>query len=395
MAPTLVSTSIPSPDSEGFDLKTKQRLEPPSQALADDLAAVFSSCCQQGNYAMVQKLLQTNVLLANTSDSSNIPPLHWAALNNRWHICNQLINAGADVNAVNANDKSTALHWAASKGHVAICSLLLDNGAYCLSFDGAGYAPVHIAAQKGHALVLALLVEVNKTCLNALDEFKRTPLLWAAYKGHSATVQMLINMGASVNLIDEGGTTALHWSLISDNSNAELVWILIKAGANPSIKDGTGKTPSDWAQLKGRKWYNMLLESLYLSRSIRLKRLLGSLVLPHIVCPGIAMVFSLFDWKLASIITATLVAVGNIALTKWLMRGTQMVATPFLQHFQWSMIIWPTFIYLSYFVKGNTTLQLCRFYFMEFHLSRICIVDGTLFVCYNQDRSGDNKKITC
>lgn len=353
MPTALATATIPSPQSEGLDAKTEQRDAQNQTYFANDLIALMSSCCQQGNYALVKNLLQANASLANIPDNSNVPPLHWAALNNRWHICKLLISLGADIKAINPNDGSTALHWAASKGHSAICSLLLDNGSEILAFDSAGYTSAHIASQKGHALVVALLMEWNIECLDVRDAFNRTPLLWASYKGHSATVQMLLNMGANVNAVDTGRATALHWALISDNCSLELVRLLLKAGANPSTKDGTEKTPSDWAILKERKWYQLALEESYISRSVKLKRFVGTTVLPHICLPLIASLYLSLNWKTASIFTVLFLVAGNFGLTKWLMRGTQMVATPFLQHFQWSLLIWPSFIYLIYFSRGT------------------------------------------
>ncbi|MBA3954483.1 ankyrin repeat domain-containing protein [Candidatus Dependentiae bacterium] len=64
-------------------------------------------------------------------------------------------------------------------------------------------------------------------------------LIKAAQKGNVAKLKAALDRGASVNEVDSEGCTALHWALI--NRYAEIVELLISAGADSDIQDVYGK----------------------------------------------------------------------------------------------------------------------------------------------------------
>ena len=61
-------------------------------------------------------------------------------------VAKELIQNGADVNAVNSN-KETALHFAAHKGHVEVAKVLIQNGADVNAVQKI-WTALHIAARK-------------------------------------------------------------------------------------------------------------------------------------------------------------------------------------------------------------------------------------------------------
>lgn len=74
-----------------------------------------------------------------------------------------------------------------------------------------------------------------------------TPLLYAAQKGKYESLQVLINAGADINFqCTADGMTALHWACL--NSDVEMVEVLLENGADPTLKDGYGRTPMVWAK---------------------------------------------------------------------------------------------------------------------------------------------------
>ena len=58
----------------------------------------------------------------------------------------------------------------------------------------------------------------------------RTPLHWAAYKGHANTLRLLIVLEAQLALGDREGCTPLHWAAIRGNSEACTVLLQVPAG---------------------------------------------------------------------------------------------------------------------------------------------------------------------
>ena len=60
---------------------------------------------------------------------------------------------------------------------------------------------------------------------------------------------MLIENGAEVDAIQNGGFTALHTA--AHNGQIKMIKLLIAAGANPKIKNNENKTPEDLAREGG------------------------------------------------------------------------------------------------------------------------------------------------
>jgi ankyrin repeat protein len=60
------------------------------------------------------------------------------------------------------------------------------------------------------------------------------------------TVRLLIEQGADVNMSQAGGYTPLHQA--AANGRADLIGILLEAGANPATLCHQGKAPADYAR---------------------------------------------------------------------------------------------------------------------------------------------------
>ena len=88
--------------------------------------------------------------------------------------------------------------------------------------------------------------------VNALCSWRhgRTALWLASSGGHASVVTRLIEANANVNLHDIGldDNTPLHAAVY--NGHAEVLQILIKAGAAPHVKNANGKTARDLAATK-------------------------------------------------------------------------------------------------------------------------------------------------
>lgn len=89
--------------------------------------------------------------------------LVWACKSNRWQILEQLVRAGARLNA--DPYRGTPLLWAAACNRPETVQWLLDHGAnvneqatFGGSTHGKGITALHLAAQHGHLAILKLLI---------------------------------------------------------------------------------------------------------------------------------------------------------------------------------------------------------------------------------------------
>ena len=76
--------------------------------------------------------------------------LNFAAGQGKDAVATQLVNANANVNAVNNNNGDTPLHWAAYNGHAIVADLLLGAGANPKAASKYGMTPAQYAEQTGH-----------------------------------------------------------------------------------------------------------------------------------------------------------------------------------------------------------------------------------------------------
>lgn len=82
--------------------------------------------------------------------------------------------------------------------------------------------------------------------LNERDESGLSPIHWAADRGHSIILDLLLTHGADINLVDaDCGQTALHYAVSCGHMDS--VKVLLKHGADPSIRDSDEMTCWDIA----------------------------------------------------------------------------------------------------------------------------------------------------
>ena len=84
--------------------------------------------------------------------------------------------------------------------------------------------------------------------VNAVFDDGKTALCNVS-KCRADLVALLLNAGADPNIAGSDRITPLHWAVEYDN--AEIVALLLNAGADTSARDGLGETPMHWAAWTG------------------------------------------------------------------------------------------------------------------------------------------------
>ncbi|XP_066264256.1 serine/threonine-protein phosphatase 6 regulatory ankyrin repeat subunit A-like [Branchiostoma lanceolatum] len=86
---------------------------------------------------------------------------------------------------------------------------------------------------------------------NAADRWQRTPLHWAARRGHHGIVSALLTAGADVSVRDEKQSTPLHLAAMNSTGQYETVSALLTAGADVNARDEQQRTPLHLAARDG------------------------------------------------------------------------------------------------------------------------------------------------
>lgn len=142
-----------------------------------------------------------------------------------------MLTLGASPNTTDSQEK-TPLHVAAAQGDAKTVEVLIAAGADVTVRDGNGRLPLHWAAQCYNSDALKILLnkgkEQNETGINEQDNEGQTPLMLAAKE--KEPLKLLLEEGASVNVQDHAGESALTASIKS--KNFEAMKLLLAAGAD-------------------------------------------------------------------------------------------------------------------------------------------------------------------
>lgn len=137
---------------------------------------------------------------------------------------------GIQIDATNMADE-TALMLAANANDLASAQLLIEAGA---SVNRPNWTPLHYAASKGHTAMMRLLIE-NDAYVDAESPNGTTPLMMAAYYASPNAVKLMLEEGADPLLRNQDGQTALDMALVKDKKlTAKYIRAFIEA---LSLKD--------------------------------------------------------------------------------------------------------------------------------------------------------------
>ncbi|GKV18168.1 hypothetical protein SLEP1_g28591 [Rubroshorea leprosula] len=254
------------------------------------------SAARDGDLQEAKALLEYNPRLARYSTFGvRNSPLHYSAAQGHHEIVLLLLQSGVDINLRNYRGQ-TALMQACQHGHWEVVQTLILFGAHIHKADYLnGGTALHLAALNGHSRCIRLLlvdyIPSIPDCWNLLKKKSRnrgstsefdegalrevinrpadggiTALHMAALNGHVESVQLLLDLGASVNevTVEDGttidligaGSTALHYAACG--GNAQCCQILIARGARVTAENANGWTPLMVAQ----SWCKNCLEEI-------------------------------------------------------------------------------------------------------------------------------------
>ncbi|MBX9774467.1 MAG: ankyrin repeat domain-containing protein [Xanthobacteraceae bacterium] len=184
--------------------------------------------------------------------------LHAAAANGDVAEIERLAAAGERLNVQDSNSR-TPLHVAVYRKHHAAARALIRLGANPNAFDSQRYDVVTIAAVQNDIEMLTLVLEGGASARNITSPYDGTALIAAAHLGHAEAVRILIAHKAPLDHVNRLGWTALHEAVVLGNGGANHVATvdeLIKAGADPDIKDRQGQTALTYA--RQRRYQDMI-----------------------------------------------------------------------------------------------------------------------------------------
>ncbi|XP_066215875.1 histone-lysine N-methyltransferase EHMT2 isoform X3 [Saccopteryx leptura] len=251
---------------------------------------------KQGELQKVILMLLDNLDPNFQSDQqSKRTPLHAAAQKGSVEICHVLLQAGANINAVDKQQR-TPLMEAVVNNHLEVARYMVQRGGCVYNKEEDGSTCLHHAAKIGNLEMVSLLLSTGQVDVNAQDSGGWTPIIWAAEHKHIEVIRMLLTRGADVTLTDNEENICLHWAsftgsaaiaevllnarcdlhavnyhgdtplhIAARESYHDCVLLFLSRGANPELRNKEGDTAWDLTPERSDVWF-----ALQLNRKLRL-----------------------------------------------------------------------------------------------------------------------------
>ena len=192
--------------------------------------AAFFDAVKRGDRVMVRAALAEDPAVARGSDDTGDTALHRAAEIGDLEMMDELIAAGAALDAVRA-DGYRAVHCALHRGGKPREQAL--DAARLLFNRGAEYT-IYLAAVFGDAESVRAALQRDRSQANRADTQWWHPITAAARRRDLEMVKLLLDHGADPNLPEEGAPVGVAlWTAVYLDQ-PEMVNLLLEHGANPN-----------------------------------------------------------------------------------------------------------------------------------------------------------------
>eukprot|EP00928_Gymnodinium_smaydae_P091802 TRINITY_DN75545_c0_g1_i1.p1 TRINITY_DN75545_c0_g1~~TRINITY_DN75545_c0_g1_i1.p1 ORF type:complete len:396 (+),score=78.27 TRINITY_DN75545_c0_g1_i1:98-1189(+) len=215
---------------------------------------------RKSNYRGITNILLENGAAINAATLAGATALHVACENQLQELVETLCLFGADVNALDENG-SAPVHLLLSREggrdtvKQAIMQCLMQYSAWIHTANGQGYVPLHLAARSGYVRCVQLLLQqqAQQPTHHLLTVSGQSALHLACSKGtdgHAESARLLIQVfPQAIDLQDNELNTPLH--ICATVGNLDCALLLLKEGANTTLKNIQKKTAFEIAKIRG------------------------------------------------------------------------------------------------------------------------------------------------
>jgi ankyrin repeat protein len=223
-----------------------------AQKIVDDekqehLNEAFLDACQDAKVGEVKALVERGADLLYR-DEDGVNALQCACQNEDYEgaeeIVTYLIEKHKGMLRTVTNEQWSALHFAAQSSSAEICEILIDNGCDVNGRTKILDTPLMNCCCRidEEALKIAKLLIEKGADLAKKNETKNTVLHLTCLQGRDDVVQLLVDSEASVNAQGNYGWTPLNLAVANLLFGEKIIPILMRAGADVTMKDSNGDT---------------------------------------------------------------------------------------------------------------------------------------------------------
>lgn len=148
--------------------------------------------------------------------------------------------------------KQSALHLAVKQDNRECIKILLDKGSYIEAMDSLGFTPLHLAAKLGLSEVILLMFDhgaIVNTFNFARDSALHTAIKFHHWKTAKILIKVMLVDKKSLDEVNRDGLSYLHLACINDDE--QIMDLLLQSGASKNLLDGQGNTCLHITAMKG------------------------------------------------------------------------------------------------------------------------------------------------
>ncbi len=198
----------------------------------------FHEAAKRDQVNKLQELLSADENWLEKKDKYQRTPLHSAARYGAFLAARFLIDRGADLNVMDESG-NTPLHLASIFGHDEIVDLLIQHKADIDTLNDQGQAPIYLASLYGNPESIKLLL-AGGAKLDVSDPDGNSPLFIAVIYRHPENIKEILKTNPEIDAINTEGYTPLHLA-VQRPGNEKAIELLLQHGADMNILDPTGR----------------------------------------------------------------------------------------------------------------------------------------------------------
>ena len=189
--------------------------------------------CMHGHVEMVRKLLEMEPTTVDSLDHDNFTPLIHGIVHHQFACVQELLHHRARIDPKGESDH-VPLNLACQHGSLPIAELLLQRKAKILP-DAEGLYPQHLVARSGQSPQLLLMLDSYGADLDQKDKlYQWTPIFHAASEGRVQCLNILLQRGVDVSILDEKGLSAMYYA--TWEGHLECMKLLGSVGGNSGLE---------------------------------------------------------------------------------------------------------------------------------------------------------------
>ncbi|KKK21432.1 hypothetical protein AOCH_000121 [Aspergillus ochraceoroseus] len=206
-------------------------------------ATALMSAALYGETESVKMLLTHPDVEIDHQDQGGSTALVYAAQGGFYNIVEALLDQGADTEVAQHGTLGTALLRAIDTGATSTVQLLLQRGANVHHKDCFDRGMLHGAAVNGRFQIIQILLAFDETLdVNMQDAHGKTTLHDAAYRGDIRTVETLLKHGANPTIKDSHGRTPTR--VAREKNNIAIMDVLRAARLQQNAAPGITPNPT-------------------------------------------------------------------------------------------------------------------------------------------------------